>query len=223
MRTARIVEGGAAYYHVISRVVGRQYAFDGDLERERVRKTLRAVAGFSGVRVVTYACLSNHFHVLVYVPERQGVADEEFGRRLRCLYDRTLVENLLARLAELRAAGQAAAAEALKAPYLSRMHSLAEFVKALKQRVSIGYNRRHGRVGTLWEERYKSVLVDGRPGALMTMAAYIDLNPVPGEVFHRWGDSGEPRIRGGSVRAASGALQSEAAEWGAGVEGGGVG
>jgi hypothetical protein len=51
------------------------------------------------------------------------------------------------------------------------MYDLAEFMKALKQRVSISYNRRHARVGTLWEERYKSVLVDGSPGGLSAVAA----------------------------------------------------
>jgi hypothetical protein len=32
------------------------------------------------------------------------------------------------------------------------------------------------RNGTLWEERFKSVLVEGDEKALMTIAAYIDLN-----------------------------------------------
>ena len=31
---------------------------------------------------------------------------------------------------------------------------------------------------TLWESRFKSVLVENNEGALLTMAAYIDLNPV---------------------------------------------
>ena len=51
-------------------------------------------------------------------------------------------------------------------------------MKALKQRFSVWYNREHQRVGTLWEERYKSVLVEGAGEVLATMAAYIDLNPV---------------------------------------------
>lgn len=94
MRGARIVEDGAAYYHVMSRVVGREFVFHEDMERERFRKTMRAVEGFCGVRIVTYACLSNHWHILVHVPERQAVGDAEFVRRLRHLYDLTVVENL---------------------------------------------------------------------------------------------------------------------------------
>ena len=60
MRRARIVEAGAAYYHIMSRVVDRRFVFD-DGERERIRKTMRAVEGFSGVEVRTYTILSNHF------------------------------------------------------------------------------------------------------------------------------------------------------------------
>jgi len=49
-------------------------------------------------------------------------------------------------------------------------------MKELKQRFSSWYNRRKGRRGTLWEERYKSLLVEGEEKTLMTMAAYIDLS-----------------------------------------------
>jgi len=48
----------------------------------------------------------------------------------------------------------------------------------LKQRYTRWHNRRHRRVGTLWENRFRSVLVEGDETALLTIAAYIDLNPV---------------------------------------------
>jgi putative transposase len=39
------------------------------------------------------------------------------------------------------------------------------------------YNRRHGRYGVLWADRFKSVLIEGGE-ALAAVAAYIELNPV---------------------------------------------
>ncbi len=51
MRTARIVEDGAAYYHMMSRVVDRRRVFD-DREKELFRKTMRAVEVDSGDRSV---------------------------------------------------------------------------------------------------------------------------------------------------------------------------
>jgi hypothetical protein len=58
------------------------------------------------------------------------------------------------------------------------MGDLSVFVKELKERFTKWYNRREGRRGTLWEERFKSVLVEDSDTALSTMAAYIELNPV---------------------------------------------
>jgi putative transposase len=80
--------------------------------------------------------------------------------------------------AELREDGHHEAAEALKAHYTYRMYDVSEFAKTLKQRITMSYNRRHGRRGTLWEERFKSLLVGNSEGALSAVAAYIDLNAV---------------------------------------------
>jgi REP element-mobilizing transposase RayT len=206
MRTARIVEDGAAYYHMMSRVVDRRRVFD-DGEKELFRKTMRAVEGFSGAQILTWTALENHFHILLYIPERQPVADGELIRRLLFLYDKTLVGKLAAHLATLRASGQDEAAEVFKKQYTCRMYDLAEFGKTLKQRVSFSYNRRHQRKGTLWEERFKSVLVDGSPGTLMRMAAYIDLNAVRAGLVKDPKDyrfSGYGEAMGGSKQARGG-------------------
>ena len=69
-------------------------------------------------------------------------------------------------------------AEAIRRKLLARMTDVSEFMKAVKQRFSVWYNRSHKRYGTLWAERFKSVLVEGQGNPLQTMGAYIDLNPV---------------------------------------------
>ena len=177
MRDARIKEDQAAYYHIMSRVVDRRRVFD-DREKERFRLLMRDVEAFCGVQVTTYSALSNHFHILLHVPEREEVNDSVFGTRIRHLYKERRAGKITASLAELRNDGQDKAAEALKARYTYRMYDVSEFAKTLKQRTTQSYNRRHGRKGTLWEERFKSVLVGDSEGALSTVAAYIDLNAV---------------------------------------------
>ena len=72
------------------------------------------------------------------------------------------VRGIAESLQRYRELGQHKAAEALKQRYTCRMYDLSEFVKTLKQRYTQSYNRRHNRKCTLWEERYKSVLVGGR-------------------------------------------------------------
>jgi hypothetical protein len=58
------------------------------------------------------------------------------------------------------------------------MGDVSHFMKLVKQRFSVWFNRSHQRYGTLWSERFKSVLVEPQGKALETMATYIDLNCV---------------------------------------------
>ena len=51
-------------YHLISRVAHRAYFLDGD-ERTRLVDFVRRVAEFSGVKLLAYSAMSNHFHVFV--------------------------------------------------------------------------------------------------------------------------------------------------------------
>jgi len=206
MRDARIKEDGPGYYHIISRVVDRRMVFD-DSEKERFCRTMRAAEGFSGVEILTHSVLSNHFHILLHVPERQDVSDALFIQRIGCLYNRRKTQSIVTALIELREAGQHEEAEAFKASYTYRMCDLSEFAKTLKQRITMSYNGRHGRKGTLWEERFKSVLVEGNPGALAAVASYIDLNAVRAGIVsdpkdYRFCGYGE--AMGGSKRAKAG-------------------
>ena len=177
MRVARIIGEGEAFYHILSRIVDRRLILD-DVEKERFRRLMRAVEAFSGCQVLTWACLSNHWHICLRVPEPEPITDKELIRRLHFLYDNAAVEQIAAELANLRANDQNVQADALKARYTRRMYNLSEFVKTLKQRFTMSYNRRHDRQGTLWESRFKSVLFENSRRALWTLASYIDLNAV---------------------------------------------
>jgi hypothetical protein len=58
------------------------------------------------------------------------------------------------------------------------MGDISPFMKLVKLRFSIWYNHAHRRFGTLWAERFKSVLIEPRGLVVATVAAYIDLNSV---------------------------------------------
>jgi putative transposase len=67
MRRRRMkVRGCSAVYHVMTRTVNGERLF-GDREKEVLRKMIWQVADFSGVEVLTYCIMSNHFHVLVKI------------------------------------------------------------------------------------------------------------------------------------------------------------
>lgn len=174
------VNSGDAVYHCISRVVAGERLWD-DSVREMMRKQLWRVAEFSGVEILTYCLMSNHFHVLVRVPDRSGIVltDAELIRRYKLLYPQpTAYETARVEVLEQILRENGTRAEAFRRKLLARMHDVSEFMKTFKQRFSIWYNRTHNRFGTHWSERFTSVLVEGGSLAALTVAAYIDLNPV---------------------------------------------
>ena len=190
-------------YHCISRVVDRRFVF-GERECEAFRMFMRMYENFSGCRVLSYCVMSNHFHLLLEVPRMAdgGLSDEVLLQRLGGLYSEVVVAGVAAELVEARknavgaddGAGGARVA-AIHARFTYRMHDLSEFMKGLLIRFTRWFNRVHSRQGTLWEERFKSVLVESGVAA-RTMAAYIDLNPVRAGMVkdpadYRWSSYGE--------------------------------
>jgi REP element-mobilizing transposase RayT len=188
-----------AVYHVVSRVVDRRFVF-GEGERRVFRRLLARQLAFSGLECVTFCLMSNHFHLLVVVPdgevERGKVTDEELMERLGQVYGAAEVGQVRMELERLRGLDDGGlGAEAFRRRFLRRMYDLPRFVHELKLKFSKWYNREYERRGTLWEERYRSVLVEGG-GATEAVAAYIDLNPVRAGLVDdpkdfRWSGYGE--------------------------------
>jgi REP element-mobilizing transposase RayT len=69
----------------MTRTVNGAHLFE-DRDKERLRRMLWQVADFSGVEVLTYCLMNNHFHVLVRVTCGESVPDAELMRRYRVLY-----------------------------------------------------------------------------------------------------------------------------------------
>ena len=202
----RVLGIGASYYHVMSRITERRF-YLGAREKEHFRGMMRRVADFSGVEVLTYTVLDNHFHLLIQVPERVDISDAELLRRMRLIYREGDVAQFEKELME---AEDELEARVLRKRYLYRMYNLSEFMKTLKQRFAIWYNAEHDRSGHLWDDRFKSVLVEGgcgldRPGALWVMAQYIELNAVRAGIVkmaqaYRWCGLGEAVGGGAEAR-----------------------
>jgi REP element-mobilizing transposase RayT len=204
-----------AIYHCVNRVVDRNFVF-GDEEREAFRMFMRMYENFSGCRVLSYCVMSNHFHILLEVPPipKDGLSDAELLRRLRAIYSDGFVKSVEDELAAARTEGGVEGGNPervaeIHARFIYRMHDLSQYMKTLLQRFTRWFNRKHERTGTLWEQRFKSVIVESGTAA-KTMAAYIDLNPVRAGMVedpadYRWSSYGEavgggPRGNGKKAR-----------------------
>jgi putative transposase len=175
MRQPRIIiTTQSAVYHCISRCVGNQFLFD-EQDKEQFRIMLRQQADFCGVQLITHNILDNHFHLEVRVTPPGELPDAELLGRAERFYPH---QAPMLRRMQQEMARDGALSNPLRQQLLRRMGNLSCFMKELKQRFSRWYNGRHERFGTLWAQRFTSVLVQDDPEVVLTIALYIDLNGV---------------------------------------------
>ncbi|MFO7938069.1 MAG: transposase, partial [Kiritimatiellia bacterium] len=197
MRLKRIKLEEAATYHVMSRVIEHRFIF-GNAEKSFLHNLMRRMEDFTGCEVRTYAFMDNHFHILLHVPLKQKLTDDEVKRRAKILYGRKKFALMEENWELWIEKGRVDKVKAQLDGFRVRMYDVSEFMKTFKQRFSIYYNANHDRrgAGTLWHDRFKSVLVEETENAQVTVAAYIDLNPVRAKVVqdpkdYRWSGYGE--------------------------------
>ena len=123
------VEGGV--YHCISRVVAGEFLL-GEREKSVLCKQLWQVAGFCGVEVLTYCIMSNHFHVLVRVPQQFELSDDELLSKAEELYWKNDMQLQVIR--NIFEHGDEGAVERLREKLYARMFDVSIFMKELKQR-----------------------------------------------------------------------------------------
>lgn len=168
----------------MSRTVNGEHLF-GNLEKEAFRRMMWRMGEFSGVEILTYAVMDNHFHILAKVPCRQKwlqrfegpTGERKLINHLATVYSKAFIRQLENEIGTYRTQGNERAITTLLDRFKKRFCDISLFVKELKERFSRWFNKQNARRGTLWMDRFKSVLVDSE-AALATISAYIDLNPV---------------------------------------------
>ena len=104
--------------------------------------------------------MGNHFHLVTQMNPDTDYTDEDIQNRFKDFYgdDQIFIKENIPNLRQ-------------------KWASLSEYIKDIKHTFSLYYNKRHHRRGTLWGERFKSVIVQ-RGETLINCLAYIDLNPL---------------------------------------------
>jgi hypothetical protein len=212
--------GRTNYYHVVSRVVNRDLVL-GDEEKEHFRRLLVRQLKFSGLKAVAWCCMGNHFHLLLEVADKEsalaGWKEEDFIGRLKVLREEGHTWAVLKDVEMWKKNGNRQGIAEVAASVRERLFDLSQFMKELKQKFTTWFNKRHSRKGTLWEERFRSVLLEGPEmselanHAVKVVSAYIDLNPVRAGIVddpkdYRWcgyaaAVAGEKEARRGVAKA----------------------
>lgn len=177
------------YYHCMSRCVRRAHLCGKDTaagkvyehRRGWVERRLLLLSEVFSIRVMTYAIMSNHFHLAVKIeshkPSAWGV-DEVISRWHR-LFKGTLLTRRYCNYQqrEQMSLAQRQTVEHIAAVWRARLADISWFMRSLNEYIARKANKEDKCTGRFWEGRFKCqpLLSDA---ALIACMAYIDLNPV---------------------------------------------
>lgn len=176
-RTRRmVIKGEPGVYHVISRTALQGLPFK-DTDKDKLLSIIKRYSGLFFTEILGFSLMGNHFHIVVRMLPENHFDDGTIIQRLQSYY------------------GEEFDIPDNRIPYYrEKFSSLASFMKEIKQSFSVYFNRKYRRRGTLWGERFKSVIVENGE-TLINCLAYVELNPVRAGIVekpeaYRWNSIG---------------------------------
>ena len=166
-------------HHLVSRIAHRVY-FLKDEERDEFIDMMRRTAEFCGIELIGWCIMTNHFHILAYLPKPQQLDEEEILRRYGMLKGQAAASALSTTFDAWRREGESGekrVKEELE-KISGRMYDIGSFMKILKQWVTMEYNRRYSHKGTLWESAYYDRVIGLSSSKIAECLGYIHLNPI---------------------------------------------
>lgn len=163
-------------YHVMSRTALDGFPF-GPVEKDKLVNIIKRFSKLYFTETIGFCIMDNHWHLLTIIHPERNYSDEDIKKRF------------------IEFHGKETCFPPEQIPYFRKKWSnLSEFIREIKQTFSRYYNRLHKRRGTLWGERFKSVIVENGAG-LLNCLAYIDLNPIRAGIIkkpddYRWSSIG---------------------------------
>lgn len=144
-------------YHVISRSALPGLPIE-DADKDHLIHLIKYYSKIFFVDVLGFAIMGNHLHLVCRIYPESEVSDEDVRSRYKFY----------------RKEATYLSRDSLEY-YRTRWCSLSEYVKDIKQEFTRNFNRRHGRKGYFWGERFKSLIVE-EGHTLVNLLAYVDLN-----------------------------------------------
>ncbi len=145
------------YYHLISHLQP-ELPYLRSSDKEYLLRLIEKLVSVFAVRLVSYAILGNHFHLLIRSEGEDKMSEAEAVERALRLYAPSIVFS--------RSGSY----------WKSRLSDISYFMKEVNQRFSQRYNWIYGRRGHVFNERFRSIVVE--EAGLLAVSLYIDLNAV---------------------------------------------
>ena len=185
-RSQQISLDATPYYHCISRCVRRAYLCGFDRfsnksfkhRRDLIEKRLYLLADTFCIDLVSYAILSNHYHVVLHINREKALAlsFDEVIDRWHNLFNGTFHSQLYASGKSLNRSEKLILSHSVKL-WRKRLFDISWFMRCSNEPIARQANKEDGCKGKFFESRYMSqVLLD--EAALLTCACYVDLNTI---------------------------------------------
>ncbi|MGE4349674.1 MAG: transposase [Candidatus Berkiella sp.] len=172
-RSEQINLEATPYYHVVNRCVRRSWlcGFDKSTNTDYSHRKawivdrLKYLADVFAIKICAYAIMSNHYHVVLHVDDKEAViwTEDEVVRRWSCIFKQDAEKNrhLPSKINLWR----------------ERLTSISWYMRCLNEKIARDVNDEDDCSGRFWEGRFKSqALLD--EAALLSAMVYVDLNPI---------------------------------------------
>lgn len=181
------------YYHCVSRCVRRaflcghdpQTGYDFEHRRAWIESRLHELADIFALDLCAYAVMSNHFHVVLHLNDKQrSWSREDVIERWSHLH----------RLPEWLPTADECRLAATVELWRERLGSISWFMKCVNEPLARLANKEDGCKGRFWEGRFRSqALLDEE--AVIKCMAYVDLNPVRAQTAETPEDSNHTSVQ----------------------------
>jgi REP element-mobilizing transposase RayT len=173
------------YYHCVARRVRRAWLWgmdeyagkDYSHRKQWVLDRLRQLTEVFAIEVCAYAVMSNHYHLVLFVNQKQARewTEAEVVERWSRLF--RLPPLVMRFKEEIATRAEREAARELIESWRSRLYEISWFMKCMNEYLARRANAEEECTGRFWEGRFRSQALLDEAG-LLTAMAYVDLNPV---------------------------------------------